>query len=90
MLDNDFRLVIILSVRNANMGHLYLEKEGQRMAEEILVVQSKVREYIKAHNDFRTSAEAIEATSNAVKKLLDAAIARCEANGRKTVSKSDV
>ncbi|MBM4043904.1 MAG: hypothetical protein FJ279_02210 [Planctomycetes bacterium] len=60
------------------------------MAEEILVVQSKVKDYIKKKGDCRTSGDAVDALSKAVEKILDAAIARCKDNGRQTVKASDI
>ena len=56
---------------------------------EILVVQSKVKEYIKSKG-CNTSSNAVDALSIAVAELLNKAIERCKANGRKTVSDKDI
>jgi histone H3/H4 len=56
---------------------------------EILVVQSKVREMIKAKG-CSTSADAVEALSAEVNRLINRAIERTKANGRKTVKGSDI
>lgn len=56
---------------------------------ETLVVQSKIREIIKAQ-DCSTSEEAIQAISAEVERLVTKAIERTKANGRKTVKGSDI
>ncbi len=60
-------------------------KKGQ----EILVVASKVREYIKSKGCL-TSGELVSALSSKVYCCLDSAIERAKANNRKTVSAKDV
>lgn len=54
-----------------------------------LVVGSKVKEHIKGA-DMNTAGDLAEALSNEVAGLLDKAIARAKANGRKTVSSKDL
>ena len=56
---------------------------------EILVVQSKVRELIKA-DGCSTSADAVDALSNEMTRIIKRAIERTKANGRKTVKGSDI
>ncbi len=56
---------------------------------EILVVGSKVKEYIKS-NGCMTSGELISALSCKVECLLDSAIERTKATKRKTVGPCDV
>jgi histone H3/H4 len=56
---------------------------------EILVVQSKVREMIKGKG-CSTSADAIDALSNEITRLINRAVERTKANGRKTVKGSDI
>ena len=56
---------------------------------ETLIVQSKVRDMIKAH-DCATSEEAIQAISAEVERLVQKAVERTKANGRKTVKGSDI
>ena len=56
---------------------------------ETLVVQSKIREIIKAQ-DCSTSEEAIQAISSEVERLVAKAVERTKANGRKTVKGSDI
>ncbi|HET9886398.1 MAG TPA: hypothetical protein VFR10_02705 [bacterium] len=56
---------------------------------ETLVIQSKIRDLIKAQ-DCSTSAEAIDAISAEVERLVQKAVERTKANGRKTVKSSDI
>ena len=55
----------------------------------ILVVQSKVKEYVKSKG-LATSAEAVGALSQAVQGIIDRAASRARANGRKTVKAQDI
>ncbi|OGQ04148.1 MAG: hypothetical protein A2W61_04455 [Deltaproteobacteria bacterium RIFCSPLOWO2_01_44_7] len=59
------------------------------MAEDVLVVQSKVKEYIKGKG-CQTSATAIEALSKKVKDLLNEAVDRAKSNNRATVKDRDI
>jgi len=56
-----------------------------------LFVKSKIREYIKA-KDCNTSGDLIDGNSlnDAIIEILDKAIARAKANGRKTVQEKDL
>ena len=58
---------------------------------DVLFVKSKVREYIKSKG-CNTSGDLIDGDSlnNAVIEVLDAAINRAKANGRKTVQEKDL
>jgi len=56
---------------------------------ESLVVASKVKAYIKSKN-MMTSSDALEAISDNVYSVLDAAMARTQANRRSTVKAQDV
>ena len=59
------------------------------MAKESLVVASKVKAYIKS-KEMMTSSDALEALSDKVYGMLDAAIARTQANRRSTVKPQDL
>lgn len=59
------------------------------MAEETLVVVSKIKEYVKGKG-FQTSETAVDALSNAVRELLDKAAARAKDNGRQTIKDRDI
>ena len=56
---------------------------------ESLVVASKVKAYIKIKK-MMTSSDALEAVSDNVYRILDAAMARTKANRRSTVKAQDV
>jgi len=56
---------------------------------DILVVQSKIREMIKAKG-CSTSADAIDTLSAEVQRIVNRAVERTKANGRKTVKGSDI
>lgn len=64
---------------------------AKKAAVEALFVKSKVREYIKGKG-CNTSGDVIDgdALNNAVIAILDAAIKRAKANGRKTVQEKDL
>lgn len=64
-------------------------KKAISKSREVLVVGSKVRDYIKSKGCM-TSSELICAISDRVYCLLDAAVDRAKGNGRKTVSSRDV
>ncbi|MFA4974318.1 MAG: hypothetical protein WC683_17065 [bacterium] len=59
------------------------------MANETLVVVSKVKEYVKAKG-MQTSETAVNAISDAVRELLDKAVARAKDNGRQTIKDRDI
>ncbi len=56
---------------------------------EILVVQSKIREMIKAEG-CSTSQDAVDALSVEVARVVKKAIERTKGNGRKTVKGNDI
>lgn len=66
-----------------------MAKKGAKV--EALFVKSKVRGYIKG-NECNTSGDLIDGDSlnNAIIGVLDKAIARAKANGRKTVQEKDL
>lgn len=64
---------------------------AKKAATEALFVKSKVREYIKSKG-CNTSGDLIDgpALNNAIIDVLDNAIRRAKANGRKTVQEKDL
>lgn len=58
-------------------------------AREVLVVASKVKEYIKA-SGLQSSSEVIPALSERIYDILDAAMERTKSNGRATVRPYDL
>lgn len=59
------------------------------MAKETMVVVSKVKDHVK-EKGMQTSETAIDALSDAVRELLDKAIARAKDNGRQTIKDRDI
>ena len=57
---------------------------------EVLIVVSKVKNYIKARAGLNTADAVSEAISDLVRKACDDAIARAKTDGRKTVMARDV
>ena len=57
---------------------------------EVLIVVSKVKAYIRARSGMNTSDAVAEALSDLVRKAADQAIATAKADGRKTVMARDV
>ena len=80
-------------VQSARCGYLvhitYLVKEVFYMAEDVLVVASKVRVYLKGRG-VKMSGDMVGALNGKVKGLLDAAASRAQANKRATVKPQDV
>ena len=56
---------------------------------EILVIQSKIRDMIKA-DGCATSQEAVEALSKEIERVIKRAVERAKDNGRKTVKGQDI
>ena len=59
------------------------------MADEVLVVASKVKSYIKEKGDMKTSASVLSALSDQIRSMCDGAIAKAREDGRKTVLDRD-
>jgi len=57
---------------------------------EVLIVTSKVKKYIKEKGGCNTSAETIEALSEAVEKLCTRGLESAKSDGRKTVMARDI
>jgi histone H3/H4 len=53
----------------------------------MLVVKSKVKEYVK---DCNVAGDFADALNNEIKTIIEKAEARCKANGRKTVQARDL
>ena len=56
----------------------------------MLIVKSKVKDYIKELGDFNVAGDFVEALNEVTAKLLKSATERTKANGRKTVSAKDI
>ena len=66
-----------------------MAKKAKKKERDVLVVASKIREYVKS-NDCNTSGEFIGELSNTVYDLIDKAINRAQGNNRKTIQAKDV
>ncbi len=56
---------------------------------EVLVVASKVKNYIKDKGDMKTSASVLEVLSNRIRSMCDHAVETARNDGRKTVLDRD-
>ena len=63
--------------------------EEQAKEQEILVVTSKLKNYIRSKAGMNTSASVIETISSKVRRLCDQAIENAQRDGRKTVMDRD-
>lgn len=70
-------------------GAVELAKGSSPMDEEILIVVSKLKQYIKDKYDMNTSGPVMEILSDRVRVLADQAAARARSDGRKTVMDRD-
>jgi histone H3/H4 len=57
---------------------------------EVLVVASKIKTYIKSQGDMKTSASVLEALSDRLRRMCDEAIDSARNDGRKTVLDRDI
>ena len=62
---------------------------AQDLPEDVLVVVSKLKAYVKARSGMNTSDGVVDALSAKIRKLCDAAIEVAHADGRKTVMDRD-
>ena len=56
---------------------------------EVLVVASKVKNYIKDKGDMKTSGSVLDALSNRIRTMCDEAVENARSDGRKTVLDRD-
>ena len=59
------------------------------MAEEVLVVASKLKSYIREKSGMNTSASVLTALSDRIRELCDQAIENARNDGRKTVKEPE-
>ena len=62
---------------------------GTESGGEVLVVASKVKNYIRAKSSMNTSAAVMDALSNKIRMMCDQAIETAKRDGRKTVMDRD-
>lgn len=73
-------------VRPSGGGSLSTQKQ---LPKEVLIVASRLKEYIQAKSEFNTSANVMDVLSDHVRILCDRAIDNARAEGRKTVLDRD-
>jgi len=66
-----------------------MENTEQESTAEVLVVASKLKNYIRAKSGMNTSSAVMEALSNKIRQLCDQAIENAKSEGRKTVMDRD-
>jgi histone H3/H4 len=59
------------------------------MSDEVLVVVSKLKNYVKAQSDMNTAGNVAPRVSQLLKELCDGAIEKAKADGRKTIMDRD-
>lgn len=62
---------------------------GNKMPREVLVIASRLKEYVQARSDYNTSASVMDFLSDYLRILCDRAIDNARADGRKTVMDRD-
>jgi histone H3/H4 len=62
---------------------------GGAAPEDVLIVASKLKAYVRAKSGMNTSDSVIKALSDTVRRHCDAAIERAKSEGRKTVMDRD-
>lgn len=62
---------------------------GKILPDEVLIIASRLKEYIQARSDFNTSAAVMDVLSDYVRVLCDRAIDHARAEGRKTILDRD-
>jgi predicted lactoylglutathione lyase len=82
--DNDAPRRILVNTRPADSS-----ATGSANEEEVLIVASKLKQYVKDKHDMNTSANVMEALSNIVRRHTDRAIAKARSEGRKTLMDRD-
>ena len=78
------RRVIVTQKNTANEKNI-----SSPMEQEILIVASKLKQYVKDKSEMNTAASVMEALSNEVRKLTDRAIEKAKRDGRKTLMDRD-
>ena len=72
------------------MHDIFLKKGKGIQMSEILIVSSKVKNYIKSKGDMNTAASVAEALSDKIREVCDQAIENAKSAKRKTVRNTDI
>ena len=59
-------------------------------SQEVLVVASKIKSYIKEQGEMKTSAGVLQALSDRLRRMCDEAIESARSDGRKTILDRDI
>jgi histone H3/H4 len=76
------RIIVNSTTSNEN-------KTSSSMDHEILIVASKLKQYIKDKYEMNTSADVMDALSNQVRRVTDQAAEKAKRDGRKTIMARD-
>jgi len=76
---------IIPAAQSPNMA----SQSQQAMPREVLIIASRLKDYIQARGDMNTSGQVAEVLSDHVRVICDRAIENARADGRKTVMDRD-
>lgn len=83
------RRIIVSSSASSPGGTSFRESQNAGLEDDVLIVASKLKQYIRAKSDMNTSAEVMNVLSDKVRRLCDDAIDQARAEGRKTVLDRD-
>ena len=82
--------LLFIEVGDQEGIHMAKKKSKKSSSGEILVVQSKVREYLKSQGDYNIGGDVFEAVSGRIERMLERASERAAANNRKTIQGKDI
>ena len=77
------------SASNQSVRRIIASPSSSSSETDVLIVASKLKQYIKDKHDLSTSADVMEVLSHAVRRLSDQASAKAKAEGRKTLMSRD-
>jgi len=80
---------IIATASSAAAATASTGAKSSSMSNEVLVVVSKMKQYIRETSEFNTSEDVNQVLSNMIRIACDRAIVKAKANGRKTVMAKD-
>ncbi len=77
------RVLVTNKTQEVSAGH------GEASVDDILIVASKLKQYVKDKYDMNTSANVLEALSHIVRRQTDKAVSKAKGEGRKTLMDRD-
>lgn len=80
---------IIISSKSLDTHFVNKNDSSEFLDDEILIVASKLKAYVKEKHDLNTSANVMEALSRIVRNYTDRAVLRAKSEGRKTLMDRD-